>query len=163
MNLSKNMDVNTGKSAAIKVLNDNFIDSPPILVHELVENYGLSVFVANFEDKGIAGYIDINKHWIVVNKDDHVSRQNFTIAHELGHWIMHRPNVDTDETIRIVYRKPIGGEVDPLEIQANAFAAHLLVPDQLLQKYTDRTESELAHLFNVSQSVIGFRRMNLHG
>lgn len=159
---SKNVDVLAGKAAADLVLQNNYIDSPPVLVHELVENYGLSVFVANFEDKGIAGYIDISKHWIVVNKDDHVTRQNFTIAHELGHWIMHRPEVDNDETIRIVYRKPIGGEVDSLEIQANAFAAHLLVPDQLLQKYTDRTESELALLFHVSQSVIGFRRMNFY-
>jgi Zn-dependent peptidase ImmA (M78 family) len=164
MVLTKDPHVAKGKAAAEKALGDNFIESPPIIIHELVENYGLTVFKAAFDDKEIAGYIDFEKKWIVVNNEDAMVRQNFSIAHELGHWIMHPDEVKADQdNIRIIYRKPMGGETDPLEIEANAFAAYLLVPEEMLKRYQGKSDLELAQLFNVSQSLIGFRRMNSRG
>ena len=164
MAISKDPHIAKGREAAEKALGENFIDSPPVVIHELAENYGLTVFTAAFDDKEIAGYIDFDEKRIVVNKEDTVGRQNFSIAHELGHWIMHPDQVKTDENnIRIIYRKPIGGETDPLEIEANAFAAYLLVPEEMLQAHQKKTAIELAHLFNVSQSLIGFRRINSRG
>lgn len=158
----KNSDVLKGKEAAEKVLEDNFIDMPPVVIHELAETYGLSVLKATFTHKDVAGYIDMDKKAIVVNRDDGLHRQTFTIAHELGHWIMHRDLLDSNEDIRIVYRKPMGGEIDPIEVQANAFAAYLLVPDKMLVGEMDKSDFYLSDIFNVSQSVIGFRRRN-HG
>jgi len=153
-----------GRASAEKTLRDNFIESPPIIIHELVENYGLTVFKAAFEDKAIAGYIDFDKKRIVVNNEDALARQNFSIAHELGHWIMHPDEVKADQNnIRIVYRRPMGGETEPLEIEANAFAAYLLVPEEMLKRHQQKSDLELAQLFNVSQSLIGFRRMNSRG
>lgn len=164
MSFSKDQHVAKGKAAAEKALKDNFIESPPVVIHELVENYGLTVFTASFDDKSIAGYIDFDKKRIVVNNEDAMVRQIFSIAHELGHWIMHPDEVKADQNnIRIFYRKPMGGETDPLEIEANAFAAYLLVPEQMLKQHRNKSEIELASLFNVSQSLIGFRRMNSHG
>lgn len=161
MALVKDPLVANGKAAAKETLENNFIESPPVIIHELVENYGLTVFCANFVNKTIAAYIDFDKQWIVVNKEDALVRQNFSIAHELGHWIMHHDKVVADENnIRIVYRKPMGGETDPLEIEANAFAAYLLVPEEMLKQHQQKSDLELAQLFNVSQSLIGFRRMN---
>ena len=164
MVLAKDSHVAKGKAAAENALENNFIKSPPVIIHELVENYGLTVFSAIFVDKAIAAYIDFDKKWIVVNKEDAIARQNFSIAHELGHWIMHPDQVKADENnIRIVYRKPMGGETDPLEIEANAFAAYLLVPEEMLKQHQKKSDLELAQLFNVSQSLIGFRRMNSRG
>lgn len=164
MSLDKEHLVAKGKTAAEKTLENNFIKSPPVIIHELVENYGLTVFKATFDDKTIAGYIDFDKKWIVVNKEDAMARQNFSIAHELGHWIMHPDQVKADKNdIRIVYRKPMGVETDPLEIEANAFAAYLLVPEEMLKQHQEKSDLELAQLFNVSQSLIGFRRMNSRG
>jgi len=164
MVLAKDPLVAKGKAAAEKALENNFIESPPVIIHELVENYGLTVFKATFEDKAIAAYIDFDKKWIVVNKEDAAARQNFSIAHELGHWIMHPDQVKADENnIRIFYRKPMGGETDPLEIEANAFAAYLLVPEEMLKQHQKKSDLELAQLFNVSQSLIGFRRANSRG
>jgi Zn-dependent peptidase ImmA (M78 family) len=161
---SKNTHVQKAKEAAEKVLRDNFIESPPVVIHELAENYGLSVFKAAFEDKTIAGYIDFDRKRIVVNNEDTETRQRFSIAHELGHWIMHPKEVRADQNnIRVIYRKPMGGEIDPLEIEANAFAAHLLVPEEMLRKTEQKSDFELTQLFNVSQSLIGFRRMNFRG
>ena len=164
MVITKDPHIAKGRLAAKKALEDNFIDSPPIIIHELVENYGLTVFRAAFDDKEIAGYIDFDKKWIVVNKEEAVARQNFSIAHELGHWIMHYDEVKADQNnIRIVYRKPMGGETEPLEIEANAFAAYLLVPEEMLKRHQEKSDLELAQLFNVSQSLIGFRRINSRG
>ncbi|MGC1878675.1 MAG: ImmA/IrrE family metallo-endopeptidase [Rhabdochlamydiaceae bacterium] len=161
MVLIKDPHVAKGRAAAEKALRDNFIESPPVIIHELVENYGLTVFKATFDDKEIAGYIDFDKKWIVVNNEEAVARQNFSIAHELGHWIMHPDEVKADQNnIRIVYRRPMGGETEPLEIEANAFAAYLLVPEEMLKRYHEKSDLELAQLFNVSQSLIGFRRIN---
>ncbi len=164
MVLAKNTHITKAKAAAEKTLRDNFIESPPVIIHELVENYGLTVFKAAFDDKEIAGYIDFDKKWIVVNNEDALARQNFSIAHELGHWLMHYNEVKTDENnIRIVYRRPMGGETEPLEIEANAFAAYLLVPEEMLKHYQEKSDLELAQIFNVSQSLIGFRRLNSRG
>lgn len=164
MALIKDPHIAKGRSEAEKVLRENFMDSPPIIIHELVKNYGLTVFKAAFDDKKIAGYIDFDKQWIVVNKEDAAERQNFSIAHELGHWIMHPNEVKVDQNdIRIVYRRPMGGETEPLEIEANAFAAYLLVPEEMLKQHQEKSDLELAQLFNVSQLLIGFRRMNSCG
>lgn len=164
MAIIKDPHIAIAKAAAEKALRDNFIESPPVVIHELAENYGLTVFKAAFDDKEIAGYIDFDKQRIVVNKEDAVGRQNFSIAHELGHWIMHYNEVKAGENnIRVVYRRPIGGEKEPLEIEANAFAAYLLVPEEMLKTHQEKSDLELAQLFNVSQSLIGFRRMNSRG
>lgn len=133
-------------------------------MHELAETYGLTVFKAAFEDKDISGYIDLDDKRIVINKEQAEVHQNFSIAHELGHWIMHRDAVEKDEdNIRIVYRKPIGEETNPFELEADAFAAFLLVPEEMLRQYQDKSDLELANIFNVSQSLIGYRRKNFCG
>lgn len=164
MNVDKKIHVEKGRTRAREVLVENFIESPPIVIHQLAENYGLSVFKAVFEDNEIAGYLDVDKKRVVVNQEDSEERQNFSIAHELGHWLMHRDEVEANkDDIRIIYRKPLGGENNPLEIEANAFAAYLLVPDEMFKQFHDKTDQELASLFIVSQSVIGFRRMNFRG
>ena len=51
-----------------------------------------------------------------------VVRQRFTVAHELGHHVLgHGPALDTPRSI-------FAGDFDPVEAQANAFAAELIAP-----------------------------------
>jgi Zn-dependent peptidase ImmA (M78 family) len=165
MSSIKVFDANRARAEAEKVLSANYINSPPITVHELAEMYGLTVFTAAFEDKNISGYIDLDNKRIVVNEENAEVHQNFSIAHELGHWIMHKDAVEKDEEekIRIVYRKPMGEETDPIELEANAFAAYLLVPEEMFKRFQDKSDHELAQIFNVSQSLIGYRRKNFCG
>jgi len=63
---------------------------------------------------------------IVVNTQEGISveRQIFTIAHELGHLILHLDSFGTDEDI----------EVEKEEDEANLFAGQLLLPDDALVK-----------------------------
>jgi len=146
------------KELAREVLDANFITAPPIQIHELAENYGLRVFVAEFDDSDIAGTINLEEACIVVNSYDSIERQAFTIAHELGHWLLHKENPGLNEGVTIFLRKPLGGETDWWEKEANWFAANLLVPKEMLDRYEGRDEREVAKIFGVSPSVIGYRR-----
>jgi Zn-dependent peptidase ImmA (M78 family) len=58
----------------------------------------------------------------------------------------------------VVYRQPIGGETDPMEQEANGFAANLLVPEFLLRRYYHwAPEEEAAAIFGVSAEVMRYR------
>lgn len=103
---------------------------------------------------------------IGVNALHSQSRQRFTIAHEIGHLVLHE---DVPVFIDRVYRRDTQSSeaVDPAEIEANKFAAALLMPkDLILNAEPGRTLSsddveELARKFAVSQQAMTFRLENL--
>jgi hypothetical protein len=88
-------------------------------------------------------------------------RRRFTIAHELGHWSLHRDaerpvycrstSVDPDDA-----RPPI----PPAEDQANVFAAAVLMPAPLVRKQYVRLERDffaLCDAFGASGAAMGRR------
>lgn len=157
----------TGK--ALEVLKAGCITQPPVPVHLLVADYGLSIqFFSpppphNSSLPPIAGAIVPDQQIILVNINDSPRRQIFTIAHELGHWLLHKEILLSNPETGILFRRPLGNEKDPIEQEANCFAANLLVPEFMLTKYLGytRDETKLAEIFNVSQQVIGYRMTNL--
>lgn len=108
---------------------------------------------------------------IGVNSRHHVNRQRFTIAHELGHYFLHpdeRVHVD-GRRVRIEFRdKRSSMAVDRKEIEANTFAAALLMPADWVhadvEKYDGLDESaieELARRYQVSVHAMTLRLNNL--
>ena len=94
----------------------------------------------------------------VINAADPPNRKKFTIAHELGHWVMHRSLLRDRPEIGVLLREPLGrADSSPLEQEANAFAANLLVPDNMLKSYRTDDIVLLAKVFGVSEEVIGYR------
>ena len=71
---------------------------------------------------------------ILVNADHAKARQRFTIAHELGHLLLHGyTTAHADRAFK--FRDARSSEGSALEeIQANQFAAELLMPRELLLK-----------------------------
>lgn len=66
---------------------------------------------------------------IFVRKREARQRELFTLAHELGHLILHREgSIDSEENIFAVQSR---------EREVNAFAGHLLVPDDALSRIDD--------------------------
>lgn len=154
--------IDDARAYAEQVLAENFVNDPPVKITDLIRNYGLTVEVVDLQQYGqrVAGFIDPEKRVIYVNKNDSAARQAFTIAHELGHWLMHQSQLSTEpDKYAILYRKPLGvANPDPIEKQANAFAACLLVPRDMLERYRkDSSINELAAIFGVSTDVIGYR------
>ena len=156
------------KQCAEEVLKENFVNAPPVNVFAIVRNYGLDVAYMSFSEyEDVAGFIDLEKRQIVVNDFDGPSRQKFTVAHELGHWIMHRQLLEKHPDQGVLLRLPLGRpDPDPREKEANSFAANLLVPDMFLtpniesgQRLKDFAGGEklLATVFGVSADVIGYR------
>lgn len=149
------------RACVAKVLRENSIVRPPILPREIASNYGLEVKAVDFgpDDSDVCGLIDFARKMIYVNEFDHFNRQTFTIAHELGHYLLHKELFEQDpESYKVLLRMPIGAETDPVEKEANAFAADLLVPLKFLSLYKNYADiDELAQLFAVSREVVGYR------
>lgn len=148
-----------------RILHDSFVTSPPVLPHKVAGSYGLKVIFTTVPPQNnqiVSGFYDVRSSTIYVNVEDPPDRQTFTIAHEFGHAVLHKDLYSTNpERYKVLLRGPLRAEKDPLEQEANTFAAHLLVPRMFLTKYYPSASiEELARLFIVSEEVIKFRLEN---
>ena len=115
----------------------------PVPVEDIAEHYlGYAIdFVDDgiFNDPEILGGIDFeeNKIYVNVSVEDHDGRYAFTIAHEIGHHVLHRDawlkdNRDGNKEIlcRDSRNKP------QIELEADRFAAALLMPAEAIKSIT---------------------------
>lgn len=164
------------EQAAQRVLDELKIDEAPIPVEEIATKLGAQVSYEPFEGKGdMSGMLvrDKNRAVIGINSSHPLVRQRFSIAHEIGHLRLHQGNVFVDQTVRFNRDAKSSLAVDYQEIQANQFAAALLMPPKLvaqavkkrLTKKPHIEEStliaELASEFKVSSKAMEFRLTNL--
>lgn len=159
-------DYKKAEEQAKEVWKQNFILSVPFDLEEIARNYGLEVVEVDFGEKfsNIAGYL--KEKTIFVNGLDGENRKKFTIAHELGHFLLHQKELEEHPSqYAVLFRITIGKmNNDPVEKEANCFAANLLVPEEMLrEKLTQKIGiPQLAEIFGVSQDVIGYRIQILH-
>jgi Zn-dependent peptidase ImmA (M78 family) len=108
-------------------------ESQPLddILRSLERNTPLQVFVRPLGD-GIAGgfWLIQDTPFAIVNSDDPLERQRFTLAHEFGHFRMEHGS-RVDETLDWSTR-------DPQEVEANAFAAAFLMPPAAIADSLDR-------------------------
>ena len=109
------------------LIKENFIDCCFSLI---APNYKFD-FVEMQED--CLGKCDFKEHVITINSSLSKHRQNFTIAHELGHIALHSSIVenlfsieDRESDKNTIISKSIYGR---MEYQANTFASYLLMPN----------------------------------
>lgn len=151
----------------------SFQHSAPVNVEGLIESFGVKLERKAALHPDIAGEIqrlDPNRFRIAANAKDHYYRRRFTMAHELGHFLMHRDllgdGTDDDRAYRSVdagnfYNTSITPEH---EMEANRFAANLLMPAHLVRRYYyERTSDpvELSKLFQVSSEAMRHRLAGL--
>jgi Zn-dependent peptidase ImmA (M78 family) len=114
------------------------IQELPIPVDASAEELGVSLRYEPLEG-GLSGVL-FRDHGggqvIGVNSLHAPVRQRFTIAHELGHLRLHEDALYVDGLVRRDDKSSLA--LDPQEIEANAFAAELLMPRKLVLR-------ELAH------------------
>lgn len=161
--MNKPPDFKKAETYALKVLDQNFITSWPVPVKELVEFHGLGLILSDFSNGKISGVIDLDKKYLYINSADSSQRRRFTIAHELGHWVLHQKELSLNKDIAVCYRLPLGAkENDRIEKKANCFAANLLIPKKMLCKaianLKNPSDAHLAKMFNVSQPVVGYQK-----
>lgn len=170
----------TPEQRAKAVLRRFGITTPPIPVEDFVDELGAELSKEPLEGD-ISGMLfreggPKGRTVIGVNSADALTRQRFTVAHEIGHLLMHpgRP-VIIDKLVRVNLRSPkaTNQASSREEQEANRFAAELLMPEEMIREATanlvgdrelvsDRWLGQrLANLFDVSRQAMEYRLVNL--
>jgi Zn-dependent peptidase ImmA (M78 family) len=154
-----------------------FTKSTPVNVDSIAEGLGLEIVYADLGEN-VSGLL-ISKGdstMIAVQENDPPKRQRFTIAHEIGHFHLRHQfepgehvHVDRGHLITPRNSKSSTG-VDRKEIEANQFAASLLMPSELVMKKIralkvtslfDHHVQKLAEEFDVSEQAMTIRLSTL--
>ncbi|MEI8226346.1 MAG: ImmA/IrrE family metallo-endopeptidase [Bacteroidota bacterium] len=128
-----------------------FDNSLPVDIEHVIEaTMGISIIpIENLQKLcDMEGFISKDFKTIYVDKDLYIDnrfykRVRFTIAHEIGHLVLHRSSIDglkfNNETDWISFRMGINDEtLGWFETQASEFAGRLLVPlDQLVESFKE--------------------------
>ena len=141
-----------------------FHKQAPISVVAIADKLGIKVYKTNDFDDQISGLIQKDEHHggksgyaIYTNGHHPITRRRFTIAHEIGHFVLHRDLIGDGITDDGLYRSRLRGG---FESEANRFAANLLMPKKLVWEFIEQgvdTVEELAEEFNVSKSAMSIR------
>lgn len=137
--------------AQIKEIAEDFLKkfhsdlSIPVPVEEIAElklGFGLVTIPLLKSSFDIDGFINSTFDQITIDDDifnSYEERARFTIAHELGHWVLHssiysRFKIQTPNDYLDFQNKITEDDQKWLEIQANIFAACFLVPTAKLKE-----------------------------
>lgn len=151
------------------------VEAPPVAVERLAALLGITLTYEPVSNNisgmlyRVAGHATIG-----INSHHAETRQRFTIAHELGHFVLH-PGIPMilDEVVRVNFRDDRSAlATDAQEIAANQFAAELLMPAawvnehvtrrrRLTQNSLNQLPERLARTFGVSSQAMQFRLTNL--
>lgn len=163
--------------------------TPRTLANELIDEFKLSNFpidieqiatmknvIVSFElfQEELSGILvkKANKTPVIgVNRSHSKTRQRFTIAHEIGHLLMnHSGELFVDQSVMRRDNRSAEG-TDQQEIEANQFAAEILMPEQMvIEVFRDKKlkkknfvemVDEMASMFKVSPKAMEFRLVNL--
>ncbi|BAY08195.1 ImmA/IrrE family metallo-endopeptidase [Calothrix sp. NIES-2098] len=146
----------------------------PVRVDAIAHRLGLMVeFVPLGEEVSGLLVIENGKGTIGINEAHASVRQRFTLAHEIGHYILHKDQSELfiDKKYTAIFRdtRSSSGELRR-EIQANQFAAALLMPRKLVENEInvraldlgdDCTLRKLAEDFEVSIQAMAYRLSNM--
>ncbi|MFA4833965.1 MAG: ImmA/IrrE family metallo-endopeptidase [Patescibacteria group bacterium] len=144
----------------------------PIELDDVEKKLNLKIEPIEFEDS-ISGLVKMNgkdgKPVIAVNSLHNEHRQRFTVAHELGHLFLHAVYSLHVDPENIYYRDKESSQATKIkEMQANSFAAELLMPaDKIkedIKSYLGDHKSgpekiikEMSKFYNVSTEAMTIR------
>jgi len=130
------------------------------MVNKIIQDYGVIIDEFPMQSNSFAGMLwnDDGRYIIVINPDLPKSRKLFTLAHELGHFLMHRFYQPAFFCTRLN-----GQAFDPKERQANVFAAELLMPLDKIKQLAKRgiTLKNAARCIGVSEQALRYRIKDL--
>ena len=164
----------SARQRAASLINDAGVTKAPVPVDKLARSLNVRIKYAPL-DGDISGmaYIAEGISVIGVNALHPPTRQRFTLAHELGHVVLHedflRRGVHLDHGV--LKRDALASQgTDRREMEANAFASELLMPETFLNTALggrsvdiedDDAIDALARRFRVSSAAMRFRLMFL--
>lgn len=153
----------------------------PVPIVKLVRHLDIELYSAHLVDCSGKLEVDLTAYppraRITVERMEGRLRQRFTIAHELGHLVLHaKKHANFNRSLRFEERIDYGRDSwvhedrdfdgNRMEWQANGYAAALLMPLGLLGKWAEATSynvDRLADLFMVSPQAMRIRMRRLFG
>jgi Zn-dependent peptidase ImmA (M78 family) len=151
-----------------KTINDpkewirSFQLSPPVDVKRMADELGIKIWELETMPTGASGKLFPDRRsaagWSIgVNKSEPNTRKRFTIAHEMAHFLLHKGELRSGVLDDTLYRSEhLSGAQ---ETEANKFAADILMPFHLLNRFAGNVGSldELAKKFEVSRQALSVR------
>jgi len=147
----------------------------PVEPIALANEMGINVENVAFSDNSVSGLIDKKEKTVTlyINNSDDRLKQRFTVAHELGHVVLHLNDIEDGEhpeqDINILRRnsnikfKYTNKYIETAEKEANQFAAALLMDEELVRAVWGKFSSleTMAEAFGVSEGTMAYRLGNL--
>ncbi len=140
-------------------------------IEELVSRFGgrMTVGTSGFGDDNSGSIVarETNDFEIFVSRHTSLKRDRFTIAHELGHLLLHLPAIKAGSENAVMratrYVDPEDEEQRRAEWEANWFAAAFLMPKKVfLEAVTSRGLDHAAEVCGVSLAAADIRAKNLN-
>jgi predicted transcriptional regulator len=138
----------------------------PVKIGAIANELGLRVTAATLSP-GISGEIrrahdkDGSPYYTArINRHESRERQRFTLAHEIGHYLLHREHIGDGISDDILYRSKLSSNQ---EIEANRFAAELLMPRNIIKKIIEENRNSTVDIecisadFGVSKEAMSIR------
>lgn len=155
-----------------EILAKNNAEAAPVDVLGIAKKMGIEIR-AERTHQDLSGFLFRNLKEKVavigVNSRQSPFRQRFTLAHEIGHFLLHsddRLHVDKGYEVKLRDEKSKAG-TDIDEMEANLFAAELLMPEHFLARDVgdlgsvdlsdERALKGLAGRYKVSSQALAFR------
>lgn len=130
-----------------KLLKDNETNDP----FKIAKNLGINLI---YEDLGtLNGYYNtVFRHKLIhINSNLTENQQRFTVAHELGHALLH-PDVNTAFLKTHTYMV-----INKFENEANEFAIRLLIRDEDLEEFRYLHLDNIAYMCGCNENLIRLR------
>ena len=150
------------ENLTLKALESINCEDPPVPIEKVAKKFDLTVVEFDFSDT-ISGVLKTQKKVIGVNRKHHPIRRRFTVAHELGHFLLGHELNKGGDLIDDNFEKPVSSERE-----ANLFASFLLMPKEWIkkrakkQKINSRTIKDLSKEFKVSEQALTIRLLELN-
>jgi len=160
-----------------KLLLASRITKPPVKLEPIAKQLNAEIVPRTFpRDLGISAILvkEGDRKIIAVNEAHVPTRQRFSVAHEIGHLILHADDayltVEKGIEDTLLFRRLDKTPPDPIEREANQFAAELLMPEEwiredfvrLYDKDEENIAGKLATKYDVSQAALMFRLQSLN-
>ena len=114
------------------------------------ERNAILVYAPLVDIRGFYQYFQRN-HIIYIDENLPENERAFVCAHELGHMFLHKKSNAVYMDTKTYFN------TNRYEIEANAFAAELLIPDELIYENRDMSKAQIARLAGYSEKIMDFK------
>jgi len=134
-------------------LQNSISPSFPIAVKKIIKSLQINLvhdLIPKENNNKILGSYSKDKKTMFINSEFDETMKRFVLSHMLGHLVLHG-----DQDFKELYHEP----TNPIETQANIYAAHLLMPlwalhNAILKGYK---VPQLMQVFGVSAAALSFQ------